>query len=140
VTGDGENTCGVGSHSAKAKLTGNSFYAKTKMKGGSRALSTKTICVEHMRIEDMPCFVEARHAPSDWESKFDRAKFLKHAGGPFMTIEKSDDKSSMMDLESNLPDCMPTQKRQRSSAAEESDPGWKSLPWKRSRPSGRSEL
>jgi hypothetical protein len=72
-----------------------------------------------MRIEDMPYFMEAKLAPSDWESKFDRAKFLKCAGGPFMTIEKSDDKSSMMDLESDLPDHMPAPKRQRSSAAEE---------------------
>ncbi len=40
---EGEKTCGVGSHSVKAKVAENSFFVKTKVKGGSGALSSKTM-------------------------------------------------------------------------------------------------
>lgn len=40
---EGEKTCEVGSHAVKAKVVGNSFFGKTKVKGGSGALSIKTV-------------------------------------------------------------------------------------------------
>ena len=39
----GDDTCGTSSHSIKAKLAANSFFVKTKVKGGSGALSEKTL-------------------------------------------------------------------------------------------------
>ena len=46
-----------------------------------------------MRAQDVAYFLTERNAPSDWESKFDRAKFLKYSGGPtIMQPDRQKDK------------------------------------------------
>ena len=76
----------------KAKLLANSFFVKMKVKGGSGALLAKTLNVADMRAHDIGYFMKERNTPLDWETKFDRAKFLKYSGGPTMNSDRGEDK------------------------------------------------
>jgi hypothetical protein len=93
---EGEKTSRISSHLVNAKLVGNSFFFKTKIKGGSGALSAKTLCTVDMRAEDISYFMDKCHASLDWESKFDQAKFLKYSGRPTITpVLKSSNTSTL---------------------------------------------
>jgi hypothetical protein len=128
----GEKTCGVVSHSVKAKLVGNAFFVQTKVKGGSGALSTKTLSLDDIRREDRSYFFDAKLAPEEWEAKFDEAKLLKYsAGGPAMTLIYGEKTSKEAQGEQRVPDYMPTPKKPRTVAEEDSptsQESWVQLP------------
>ena len=127
----GDDTCGTSSHSVKAKLAANSFFVKTKVKGGSGALSEKTLSVAHMRAQDVGYFLKERNAPSDWETKFDRAKSLKYSGGPTMKPDQQEDKL-VEDQRQAVPHYMPTPKRSKTNVESNVPPftpgSWEPLP------------
>ena len=116
----------------KAKLTANTFFVKTKVKGGSGALSAKTLNMADMRAQDIVYFMKEGHAPADWETKFDKAKFLKYSVGPTMKLKRSKDKL----LEDQKPAVpyyyMPTPKRSKTTAELNIPPftlgSWEPLP------------
>jgi hypothetical protein len=62
----GTTNCGVSSHSVKAEVVlHNSFYVKTKVKGGAGALTSKCILADDMRLEDSHYFQTERHTPAE---------------------------------------------------------------------------
>ena len=125
----GDDTCGTSSHSVKAKVAANSFFVKTKVKGGSGALMTKTLRVTDMRAQDVSYFLKERNSPSDWETQFDKAKFLKYSGGPTM---KSDQREVTEDQKPIVPHYMPTPKRSKTTLESDAPPftpgSWEPLP------------
>ena len=67
----------------------------------------KTLNVADMRAQDVGYFLKERNAPSDWETKFDRARFLKYSRGPTMQSDRQEDKL-VEDQKPAVPYYMPT--------------------------------
>ena len=105
---EGKPTCGVGTHVIKAKLEGNSFFVKIKVKGGSKALMSNTIQLNEMLQEDIAYFQDQRHAPAEWESRFGRAKLAKHSNGIPLSQYLYDDQDFAPDKDTSVLDYGPT--------------------------------
>jgi hypothetical protein len=118
---EGSNICGVSSHSTKAEVVDNSFFVKTKVKGGAGALTSKCICADDMLQEDAIYFQTEKHTPAEWETRFDHAKFAKYGNGPSVTKSAQE----MDDEDCTVVDYMPTPKKPRTQ--EQLDGGTASL-------------
>jgi hypothetical protein len=128
---EGEPTCGVSSHSVKAVLERNSFYVQTKVKGGSGALTSKTIKVTDMRPEDKAYFQERRFTPAEWECRFDQAKLAMFGNGAPLSKLLWSGQEVALDLETTVLDFGPTPKKPRTQEPLDgaaSPSGWVELP------------
>jgi hypothetical protein len=128
----GEKTCGVGSHSVKEKLKVNSFFVKTKVKGGGgAALTSKTLSMDDLLAEDRAYFQGRRHTPAEWASSFDHAKLAKYGNGKSLHERGADE---IEDRATSVLDFMPTPKKPRVQdqsgeiVSSPTSPSWVELP------------